>query len=120
MPVFSEDNGSEVEFLGTQPVTNPPISNKPLLLYSLSQDVQLSQLPPTSSAITRRSRGVAPKKTRAQLEMESQQKSEAALKQAKAEGKRQEEEKKIAKAMKPRKDDVSQLVDSFSELGSSP
>ena len=52
--------------------------------------------------------------------MESQQKSEAALKQAKAEGKRQEEEKKIAKAMKPRKDDVSQLVDSFSELGSSP
>ena len=52
--------------------------------------------------------------------MESQQKSEAALKQAKAEGKRQAEEKKIAKAMKSRKDDVSQLVDSFSELGSSP
>ena len=42
MPVFSEDNGSEVEFLGTQPITNPPISNKPPLLYSLSQDVQLS------------------------------------------------------------------------------
>ena len=39
MPVFSEDNGSEVEFLDTQPITNPQISNKPPLLYSFSQDV---------------------------------------------------------------------------------
>lgn len=52
--------------------------------------------------------------------MESQQKSEAASKQAKSEVKRRAEEKKIAKAMKPRKDDVSQMIDSFSELGSSP
>ena len=52
--------------------------------------------------------------------MESQEKSEAASKQARAEVKRRAEEKKIAKTMKTRKDDVSQLVDSFSELGSHP
>lgn len=95
MPVFSEDNDSEVEFLGTQPIASASrsrpsptqISNKILPLYSLSQDVQLSQLPSTSSTTTRRSRGVAPKKTRAQLEMESQQRSEIASKHAKAEAK---------------------------------
>ena len=52
------------------------------------------------------------------MKIESQQKSEAALKQAKAKGKRKAEEKKIIKAIKPKKDDVSQLVNSFSELGS--
>lgn len=115
VPVFSEDNDSKVEFLGTLPITSASrsrtsptqISNEILPLYSLSQDVQLSQLPPTSSTTTRRSRGVAPKKIRAQLEMESQQRSEVASKQAKAEAKKLAEEKKTAKAMKLRKDDVS-------------
>lgn len=130
MPVFSEDNDndSEVEFLGTQPIASTSqtqmsptqISNTIPPLYSLSQDVQLSQLPPISSTTTRRSRGIAPKKTRAQLEMESQQKREIASKQAKAEAKIRAQEKKTAKAMQPRKEDVSQLIDDFSELGSSP
>lgn len=89
-------------------------------LYSLSQDVQLRSLPPTSSATMRRSWGVASKNTGGQLETVSQQRREAASKQARAEAKRLAEEKKISKSMLPRKDDVSQLIDEFSELGSSP
>lgn len=128
MPVFLEDNDSEVEFLGTQPIasssrsqTSPSqISNKIPPLYSLSQDVQLNKLPSMSSTTTQRSRGIAPKKSRAQLEMEFQQRSEIAEKQAKAEAKILAQENKTAKSMRLRKDDVSQLVDDFSELGSSP
>ena len=45
-------------------------------LYNLSQNLRLSQLPPTSSATTRRSRGVA-KKSKVLLELESQQKAKA-------------------------------------------
>lgn len=45
--------------------------------------------------------------------MESQQRSEIASKQAKAEAKIQAQEKKTAKAMQPRKEDVSQLIDDF-------
>lgn len=54
MPVFSEDNdnNSEVEFLGIQSIVSTSqtqmsptqISNTIPPLYSLSQDVQLSQL----------------------------------------------------------------------------
>ena len=50
-------------------------------LYSLSQNVRASQILPTSSATTRRSRGVA-KKSKAQLELESQQRVEKSVKQA--------------------------------------
>ena len=81
-------------------------------LYSLSQNVRASQLLPTSSATTRRSRGVA-KKLKAQLELESQQRVEKSVKQARAQA------RKVAETMKPRKDDVSQLADEFLELKSS-
>ena len=87
-------------------------------LYNHSQNLRLSQLPPTSSATTRRSRGVA-KKSKALLELESQQKTEQADKQARAEAKKQAAAMKIARTMKPRKKDVSQLIDEFSELRSS-
>lgn len=53
------------------------LSQKPPLLYSLSQNVQASQLPPVSFAMTQKSWGVAPKKLRAQLDMESQQRAKA-------------------------------------------
>ena len=46
-----------------------------LSLYSLIQNVRASQILPTSSATTRRSRGVA-KKSKAQLDLESQQRVE--------------------------------------------
>ena len=46
-------------------------------LYNLNQNLRLSQLPANSSATTRRSRGVA-KKSKALLELESQQKAEQA------------------------------------------
>lgn len=127
MPVISEDNNndSEVEFLRTQPIASTSqtqmcptqMSNTIPPLYSLSQDVQLSQLRPISSITTRRSCGIAPKKTRAQLEMESQQKFEIASKQAKAEAKVRAQEKKTAKTMQPKKEDVLQLINDFSELG---
>lgn len=62
---------------------------------------------------------MAPKKSRAQLEMESQQKAKAASKQAKAEARKGAGERKAAKAVKPRKDNVSQLTDDFSKSESS-
>ena len=52
-----------------------PQAAPPSSLYSLSQNVRASQILPTSSATTRRSRGVA-KKSKAQLELESQQRVE--------------------------------------------
>lgn len=58
--------------------------------------------------------GVAAKKTRAQLEIESQQRMKARMKEAKTEAKKAAEGRKIAKAKQPRKDDVSQLVNDFS------
>ena len=44
---------------------------------------------------------------------------EAEIKRTKIEAKKTAEKRKIAKAMKPRKDDVSQSIDDFSELESS-
>ena len=52
--------------------------------------------------------------------MESQQRSEVASKQAKAEAKKLVQERKTAKTMKLRRDDVSQLINDFSDLGSLP
>ena len=69
--------------------------------------MRASQLLPTSSATTRRSRGVA-KKSKAQLELESQQRVEKSVKQARAQARKETAMRKVAKTMKPRKDDVSQ------------
>ena len=73
------------------------------------------QILPTSSATTRRSRGVA-KKSKAQLELGSQQRVEKSVKQARAQARKETVMKKVAKPMKPRKDDVSQLADEFLKL----
>ena len=90
-------------------------------LYNFSQKgLCASKLPPTSSATTTRgSRGVVAKKSKAQLEMESQQRVEQTAKQVRAEEKKNAAARKVAKNMKPRKEDVSQLIDEFSELRSS-
>ena len=95
-----------------------PQAAPPSSLYRLSQNVRASQILPTSSATTRRSRGVA-KKSKAQLELESQQRVEKSVKQARAEARKETAMRKVAKTMKPRKDDVSQLADEFLELKSS-
>ena len=58
------------------------------------------------------------KKPKARLELKSQQRANQAAKQARAVGKNAAA-RKVAKTMKPRKDDVSQLSDAFSELRSS-
>ena len=52
--------------------------------------------------------------------VQSQQGSEVASKQVKAEAEKLAEERKTAKTIKLRKDDVSQLIDDFLELGSPP
>ena len=90
-------------------------------LYSLSQkNIRASQLPSTSSATTTRgSRGVVAKKSKAQLVLESQQRADQAAKQARAGERKNAAARKVAKTMKPRKDDVSQMSDAFSELRSS-
>ena len=95
-----------------------PKAAPPPSLYSLSQNVRASQILPTSSATTRRSRSVA-KKSKAQLELESQQRVEKSVKQARAQARKETAMRKVAKTMKPRKDDVSQLADEFLELKSS-
>ena len=59
------------------------------------------------------------KKSKAQLELESQQRADQAAKQARAEERKNAAARKVAKTMKPRKDNVSQLSDAFSELRSS-
>ena len=95
-----------------------PQAAPPSSLYRLSQIVRASQILPTSSATTRRSRGVA-KKSKAQLELESQQRVEKSVKQAGAQARKETAMREVAKTMKPRKDNVSQLADEFLELKSS-
>ena len=95
-----------------------PQAAPPSSLYRLSQIVRASQILPTSSATTRRSRGVA-KKSKAQLELESQQRVEKSIKQAGAQARKETAMREVAKTMKPRKDNVSQLADEFLELKSS-
>ena len=90
----------------------------PSSLYSLSQNVRISQILPTSSATTRRSRDVT-KKSKAQLELESQERVEKSVKQIRTQARKETTMRKVAKIMKPRKDDVSQLIDEFLELKSS-
>ena len=89
-------------------------------LYTLSQNVDPAEIVSSSKGITtRKSRGVL-KKSRAQLEWESQQKAEALLTKKAKDDKHQDGiEKRVKRKMKPRKEDVSQLIDDFSELGSS-
>lgn len=90
-----------------------------LRLYTLSQNVDPAEIVSSSKGITtRKSRGVL-KKSRAQLEWESQQKAEALTKKAKDEKHQDNIEKQLKRKMEPRKKDVSQLIDDFSELGSS-
>lgn len=60
--------------------------------------------------------GVVAKKSKAQLELESQQRAKQTAKQVRAEERKNVEARKVAKSMKPRKEDVLQLVDEFSEL----
>ena len=96
-------------------------SSKAPSLYSLSQkNIHTSQLSFTLSATTTRgSRSLVAKKSKAQLELESQQRADQAAKQARAEERKNAAARKVAKTMMPRKDDVSQLRDAFSELRSS-
>lgn len=94
------------------------LSQKPAPLYSLSQNISIDHLPPTSSTTTRRAQGIR-KKSRAQLAWESQQAAELAVKKARSKTKEEADRKKQAKANKPRKEDVSQLINEFSELRSS-
>ena len=59
------------------------------------------------------------KKSKAQLELRSQQKVEKSVKQARDQARKETAMRKVAKTMKLRKDDVSQLADEFLELKSS-
>ena len=59
------------------------------------------------------------KKSKAQLELESQQRVEKLVKQARAQARKETAMRKVTRIMKPRKDDVSQVTDEFLELKSS-
>ena len=59
------------------------------------------------------------KKSKAQLELESQERVEKSVKQIRTQARKETTMRKVAKTMKPRKDDVSQLIDEFLGLKSS-
>ena len=59
------------------------------------------------------------KKSKAQLELESQERVEKSVEQIRTQARKETMMRKVAKIMKPRKDDVSQLIDEFLELKSS-
>lgn len=85
-------------------------------LYSLSQNVNPKEITSSSRGITtRKSRGVH-RKSRAQLEWKSQQRAEEASQNP---DRKNASQKKEAQKVKPRKEDVSQLIEDFSELNSS-
>ena len=121
LPISFEDIDEVLAKHSQKALSQTVPSPKAPSLYSLSQkNIRASQLPSTSSATTTRgSRGVVAKKSKAQLELESQQRADQAAKQASAEERKNAAARKVAKTMKPRKDDVSQLRDAFSELRSS-
>lgn len=74
---------------------------------------------PTPSATTRAKRGVKATKSYKQARVESQLGHDAEAAADKAAKKEAAAARKKAKAMKPRKEDVSQLEDAFAQLGSS-
>lgn len=97
-------------------------------LYSISQggtttrnnlgvEVSASQIHSTTDkTATRASGGLKPKKSRAQLALESQEQFDHAEKASKKAGKASANLKKQAKQLQPRKEKASQLLDDFSEL----
>lgn len=115
----NSDELADIDKLLSQQIP-PPV-------FSLSQNLTTSQLPPSNAPImTRTARGVTRKKTFELQRMESQELKDA---QAKIENKRQRQAKKEAankskqaKAKQPRKEDISQLelLNHFALLSSSP
>ena len=95
------------------PVVRERLSQSQAPLFSLSQNIPSTEIPSSNRVTTRKSRGVE-KKSKAQLEWESQQRADNASKSS-----RISSDKKPVPKSKIRKTDVSQLVDDFSELASS-
>ena len=99
-------------FNSTQnPVT--PLAGPPSL-FTLSQQPSASQLVVDSGRITRESRGVSRRKSKAQLEMESQERFETEKKKEKTGKVKTRYSKKEELFNRPRLDDVSQLTTGFS------
>lgn len=75
--------------------------------------ISADQIPPTASAIsTRGSRGVI-RKSRAQLALESQERYDLAEKEKNRAQKKEGIQKKKAKKLLPRKENISQILDEF-------
>ena len=97
-------------------------------LYSISQGgrtirneigiaVSTTKVPFISAGVaTRSSRGVEPRKSKAQLALESQERFERARKSENEARKEVAQDKHRAKRLEPRKERVSQLLDDFPEL----
>lgn len=92
-------------------------------LYSLSQKPTPSQLPSAVSLPSTRASRVVRLKSKAQLELESQERFEAGRKMLKAEKKKKQghvsKEKKLLRLKEKRLEDVSQITDTISLLSSS-
>lgn len=99
------------------PVT--PLAD-PLSLFTLSQQPSASQLVVNSGRITRESRGVSRRKSKAQLEVESQERFETGRRKEKTGKAKTRHSKKEERLNRPRLDDVSQLTTVFSFSSSLP
>lgn len=117
-PLFSPESSinSDLPDLDDPSIREKFSQSQAARLYSLSQNVNPKEITSSSRGITtRKSRGVH-KKSRAQLEWESQQRAEEASRE---QDRKNASRKKEAQKAKPRKEDVSQLIEDFSELNSS-
>lgn len=102
------------------PIVRERLSQPEIPLYSLSQNIPPTEIPPSTRVTTQKSRGVQ-KKSKAQLEWESQQRADNASKSSRisAHTSVSSAPQKSASRSKIQKTDVSQLIDDFSELASS-
>lgn len=112
-PKFSSSPLSDLPDID-DPVVRERLSQSQIPLFSLSQNIPSTKIPPSSRVTTRKSRGVQ-KKSKAQLEWESQQRADNAPKSSRISS----VDKKPVPRNKIQKTDVSQLIDDFSELASS-
>lgn len=94
------------------PVVRERLSQSQAPLFSLSQNIPSTEIPSSDRAITRKSRGVQ-KKSKAQLEWESQQRADSASKSVRISP---ADKKRIPKSKLP-KTDVLQLIDDFFGTG---
>ncbi|WP_375467269.1 hypothetical protein [uncultured Nostoc sp.] len=103
------------------PLIRERLSQPKIPLYSLNQNISPTEISSSTRVTTRKSRGVE-KKSKAQLDWESQQRADNASKSSCISAPTNVSSartRKLVSRSKMKKSDVSQLIDDFLELASS-